>query len=64
MGSPKGLAVVSTEAALRLEFVETPSLHPTVVPVLVQPPAGWRTAARYGRAVAPKVAPEVLAAGP
>ena len=34
----KGVAVVSTEAALRLEFVETPSLHPTVVPVLVLAP--------------------------
>ena len=32
----QGVAVVSTEATLRLEFVEIPSLHPTVVPVRVQ----------------------------
>ena len=30
--------MVSTEAALRLEFVETPSLRPTIVPVVVQAP--------------------------
>ena len=34
----QGVAVVSTEVALPLEFIETPSLHPTVVPVLVQTP--------------------------
>ena len=34
----QGVAVVSTEVALPMEFVETPSLHPTVVPVLVQAP--------------------------
>ena len=34
----KGVAVVSTEATLRLEFVEIPSLHPTVVPVRVHAP--------------------------
>ena len=34
----KGVAVVSTEATLRLEFVEIPSLHSTVVPVRVQAP--------------------------
>ena len=35
----KGVAVVSTKATLRLEFVEIPSLHPTVVvPVRVQAP--------------------------
>ena len=32
----QGVAVVSTEAAARLEFVEIPKLHPTVVPVRVQ----------------------------
>ena len=34
----QGVAVVSTEAAWRLEFVEIPELHPTVVPVHVQAP--------------------------
>ena len=34
----QGVAVVSTEAAWRLEFVEIPKLHPTVVPVRVQAP--------------------------
>ena len=34
----KGVAVVSTEATLRLEFVEIPKLHPTIVPVRVQAP--------------------------
>ena len=32
----QGVAVVSTDAAARLEFVEIPKLHPTVVPVRVQ----------------------------
>ena len=36
--SYQGVAVVSTEAAWRLEFVEIPELHPTVVPVRVQAP--------------------------
>ena len=36
--SEKGVAVVSTEATRRLEFVEIPALHPTVVPVRVQAP--------------------------
>ena len=34
----QGVAVVSTEATRRLEFVEIPKLHPTVVPVRVQAP--------------------------
>ena len=34
----QGVAVISIEAALRLESVETPSLHPTIVPVRVQAP--------------------------
>ena len=34
----KGVAVVSTEATLCLEFVEIPSLHSTVVPVRVEAP--------------------------
>ena len=35
----QGVAVVSTEATPpRLEFVEIPSLHPTIVPVRVQAP--------------------------
>ena len=34
----QGVAVVSTDAAARLEFVEIPKLHPTVVPVRVQAP--------------------------
>ena len=34
----QGVAVVSTEAARRLEFVEIPKLHPTIVPVRVQAP--------------------------
>ena len=34
----QGVAVVSTETAWRLEFVEIPKLHPTVVPVRVQAP--------------------------
>ena len=34
----QGVAVVSTEAAWGLEFVEISELHPTVVPVLVQAP--------------------------
>ena len=34
----QGVAVVSTGAELRLESVEIPSLHPTVVPVLVHAP--------------------------
>ena len=36
--SEKGVGVVSAEATRRLEFVEIPSLHPTVVPVRVQAP--------------------------
>ena len=34
----QGLAVVSTEAAWGLEFVEIPKPHPTIVPVRVQAP--------------------------
>ena len=34
----QGVAVVSTEATRRLEFVEIPKLHPTIVPVRVQAP--------------------------
>ena len=34
----QGAAVVSTSAALRIEPIEIPSLHPTVVPVVVQAP--------------------------
>ena len=34
----QGVAVVSTEATRRLEFVEIPKIHPTVVPVRVQAP--------------------------
>ena len=35
---PKGSAVVSTSPALPIEAIEIPSLHPTVVPVVVQAP--------------------------
>ncbi len=34
----QGVAVVSTQAALRLESINIPSLHPTVVPVVVHAP--------------------------
>ncbi len=34
----QGSAVVSTSEALRIEAIEIPSLHPTVVPVVVQAP--------------------------
>ena len=34
----QGVAVVSTKASLRLESVSIPSLHPTVVPVVVHAP--------------------------
>ena len=34
----QGVAVVSTQSALRLEPVDIPSLHPTVVPVIVHAP--------------------------
>lgn len=35
---PQGSAVVSTSAALPIEPIEIPCLHPTVVPVVVQAP--------------------------
>ena len=34
----QGVAVVSTQPALRLESIDIPSLHPTVVPVVVHAP--------------------------
>lgn len=34
----QGSAIVSTSQALRIEAIEIPSLHPTVVPVVVQAP--------------------------
>ena len=58
-----GVAVVSTQRALRLESIDVPSLHPTVVPVVVHAPQPFVFVGVWTHPDYNKVAWEAMSAG-